>query len=141
MAISFKDLLEAFDFVNFGGMGEHHAFLCLQTGKLYWHSEFDDDELDELPEDIEDDEKYIPIPDKRELGLGKRLALEFAGQFLPEDAGKVRSIFSKRGAYARFKDLLEDRRVLDQWYEFERKAEEQALREWCELHSIEVESQ
>jgi hypothetical protein len=140
MAASFNDLLEAFEFVNFGGTGEHQAFLCKQTGKVYWHSEFSE-ELDELPEDIEDDEKYIQVPDKQELGLGKPLALDFADQFLPEDAGKVRSIFSRRGAYARFKDLLEERCVLDQWYEFERKAEEQALREWCDLHSIEVECQ
>ena len=141
MAVSFNELLEAFDFVNFGGMGEHQAFLCRQTGKVYWHTEFLDDEFDELPEDIDDDEKYIQVPDKRELGLGKRLALDFALQFLPERADKVRAIFSKRGAYARFKDLLEEKGVLDQWYEFERKAEEQALRDWCELNSIEIESQ
>lgn len=38
---------------------------------MYWYSEFDDDE-EELPEDI-DDEKYIGIPHKTELDLGKRV--------------------------------------------------------------------
>jgi hypothetical protein len=34
---------------------------------------FGDD--DELPDDVEDDENYVAIPDKRELGLGNPLAL------------------------------------------------------------------
>jgi hypothetical protein len=28
--------------------------------------------------------------------------------------------------------------VLDQWYDFEAKAEESALRMWCDLNSIKV---
>jgi len=38
---------------------------------------------DALPDDIEGDKKYIAIPDKRELDLGKPLALDFAREFLP----------------------------------------------------------
>jgi len=63
--------------------------------------------LDELPDDVGDSEKYLQIPDKRELDLGKPLALDFARQFLPNDFDEVRQLFSKRGAYARFKDLLD----------------------------------
>ena len=66
------------------------------------------------------------------------LVLDFAGQFLPDDFDEVRQIFSSRGAYARFKDLLDRRGALDQWYDFEAKAEERALRMWCDLNSIEV---
>ena len=77
MPVSFKDILEALEFVSAGGMGEHQAFLCKQSGRVYWHSEFSD-ELGELPDDIEDSEKYVPIPDKRELDLGKPLVLDFA---------------------------------------------------------------
>ena len=29
-------------------------------------------------------------------------------------------------------------RAIDQWYEFESKAQEEALRAWCGLHSIEI---
>jgi hypothetical protein len=66
------------------------------------------------------------------------LVLDFARQFLPDDFDEVRQIFSRRGAYARFKDLLGRRGALDQWYDFEAKAEERALRMWCDLNSIEV---
>jgi hypothetical protein len=48
----------------------------------------------------------------------------------------VRRLFGHRGAYASFKQLLARRGVLDQWYDFEQKATERALREWCEINSI-----
>ena len=123
MPVRFNDIQEAFEFVCAGGSGEHQAFLCKQSGKVYCHSELSDD-LDILPDDIDDSEKYVPIPDKRELDLGKPLALDFTRQFLPDDFDEVRQIFSRRGAYARFKDLLDRRGALDQWYDFEAKAEE-----------------
>jgi hypothetical protein len=140
MSVSFHELLDAFEFAGMGGLGEHQAVLCRQTGKIYLHSDFSDlDEMnDELPDDIADDEKYIAIPDKRELGLGKPLALDFAREFLPNDFDEVRLIFGKKGAYPKFKALLERRDAVDRWYEFESRATERALRSWCELNSIAV---
>jgi len=137
MPVSLKDIREAFEFVSAGCGGESQAFLCKQSGKLYWHSELCDD-LDILPDDIDDSEKFLPIPDKIELDLGKPLALDFTSEFLPGDFDDVRQFFSGRGAYARFKDLLHRRGSLDQWYDFEAKAEEKALRMWCALNSIEI---
>jgi hypothetical protein len=137
MPVKLNDLRDAFEFVCAGGGGEHQTFLCKQSGKLYCHSELCDD-LDILPDDIDDSEKFLPIPDKRELDLGKPLALDFARQFLPGDFDDVRQIFSRRGAYAKFNNLLDRRGMLDQWYAFEAEAEESALKMWCELNSIEV---
>jgi hypothetical protein len=137
MPVSWKDLILAFEFVGASSTGEHQVFLCKKTGELHWHSD-SLDELDELPDDIDDDEKYIQLPDKRELDLGKPLVFDFVGQFLPGDFDEVQRIFSRKGAYARFKDLLVRRGALDQWYAFEEKAEEDALRQWCDLNSIEI---
>ena len=92
---------------------------------------------EELPDDI-DDEKYISIPDKRELDLGKPLVLDFAREFLPVDYDEVRHIFSRRGAYGRYKDLLVRRGALERWYDFSNKSEETALREWCAENGIEL---
>jgi hypothetical protein len=47
-------------------------------------------------------------------------------------------MFSKRGAYQKFRALLIRRNALDRWHDFESKATERALREWCEFNSIEV---
>src|SRR6201985_2650238 len=103
MAVSFSDLQLAFEFVSSGDMGENEAFLDRQSDKIYWHSEFGEND-EELPEDI-DDEKYISIPDKRELDLGKPLVLYFAREFLPDDYDDVRHLFSRGGAYRRYKEL------------------------------------
>jgi hypothetical protein len=66
----FDALIEAFEFASFGQPGEHEAYLCVETGQVYWHSEYGDDE-EPLPDDIENAEKYIAIPHKNELGLGR----------------------------------------------------------------------
>ena len=47
-------------------------------------------------------------------------------------------MFSKRGAYARYKALLESNGQLRKWYEFEQKRQESALREWAEANGIEL---
>jgi hypothetical protein len=104
MAVSFSDLQLAFEFVSSGGMGENEAYLDRRSGKIYWHSEVGDND-EELPDDI-DEEKYISIPDKRELDLGKPLVLDFAREFLPDDYDEVRHIFSRKGAYRQYKELL-----------------------------------
>jgi hypothetical protein len=96
MPAGFQEILLAFEFVASGG-GLHQAFLCRRTGKIYWRSELSElDEFeDELPDDIEDEENYFAIPDKRELGLGKPLALDFAREFLPNDFDRVRYMFQQ----------------------------------------------
>jgi hypothetical protein len=136
MPVSFSELQLAFEFVSSGGMGENEAYLDRRSGKIYWHSEFGDNDK-ELPDGI-DDEKYAAIPDKRELDLGKPLVLDFAREFLPEDYDEVRRIFSRRAAYRRYKDLLVRRGALEGWYDFSNKAEEAALREWCVENGIDL---
>ena len=141
MPVSFSDLELAFDFVSSdAALGYHRAFVCRQTGKIYWQSEsLGLDDLEELPDDLENEEKYVPVPDKREFGLGKPLALDFAREFLPDDFGEIRHMFGKRHAYRNFRALLLRRRgALDRWYEFEAEATKRALREWCEQNSIET---
>jgi hypothetical protein len=137
MRVSWKDILLAYEFADFGGMASigHRAFLCKESGRIYLHSDSLDD-LEELPDDLEENEKYLPIPNKRELDLGKPLVFEFARQFLPSDfdpeniqqARRLRQIQGPAGAAARTRSMVR----------FQEKATERALREWCELNSIEL---
>ncbi|RZN00375.1 hypothetical protein CWO91_34080 [Bradyrhizobium genosp. SA-3] len=141
MPVTFKDITTAFEFANTNGdMGEFRAFVCRQTGKIYYQTDFMDaaEFNDELPDDIDDEEKYVALPDKRELGLGKPLVLDFAREFQPDDFDDVRYFFSKRGAYPKFKALLARRAAIDRWHAFENEATEQALREWCKENEIEI---
>jgi catechol 2,3-dioxygenase-like lactoylglutathione lyase family enzyme len=134
-SVKLTDLELAFEYVSSDGGGMNQAVLCRTSGKIYWQSDYDD-ELEELPEDIDDDEKYIPIPDKKELDLGKRLVLRFARERIPDHFDEVDRIFSRKGAYGRFKDFLVHRNKLQEWYDFEAKAQKEALREWCEDNDI-----
>jgi hypothetical protein len=101
MPISFGELQDAFLFVSFGAPGDNEAYLDRPLGKLHYHSAYGDNGV-ELPDDI-DDEKYVAIPHKNELGLGTRLVFAFVREFFPDDYDEVRRIFSRRGAYGRYK--------------------------------------
>jgi hypothetical protein len=136
MPTIFAELQDAFEFVSVGAPSENEAYLDRQSGKIYYHSEYCDFD-EELSDDL-DDQKYIAIPDKRELDLGKPLVLDFVRQFLPNDYDEVRRIFSRKGAYGRYKDLLVEWGALDRWYDYSNKAEEAALREWCAENGIEL---
>jgi hypothetical protein len=91
MPVKFDEIQIAFEFASFGSPGESEAFLCRRTGKVYLRSDYlgDMDELDQIPDDIDDSEKYIQIPHKRELDLGKPLVFEFASEFLPDDFDEI----------------------------------------------------
>lgn len=121
-------------FVNMGQPYEHMAYLSKESGKIYYHSDYGDN-LEELPDDI-DDPIYVAIPHNKELGLGRNLALEFACKFIEQQAEHVESIFRKKGAYLRFKNLLEQFGELDHWYRYEEEAQRNRLLEWCEDNEI-----
>jgi hypothetical protein len=138
--VSFAELLENFELMSMTS-GDSHAYLCRQSGEFHCRMDplyVGDEYAGELPDDIDDEDKYVALPDKHELDLGKPLVMDFVRQVLPQDLDDVRDMSRKRGAYAKFKALLAQRRALDQWYDFERVATERALREWCALNSIEL---
>lgn len=137
MAAKYTDIEFAFDFVNSGQPYEHEAYLNIHTGETYWHSAFDDIE-EALPDDIDDSDKYISLPHKNDLGLGKRLVLNFTYEFIPQKSNEVEYIFSKKGAYAKFKRILDKTGLVEKWYEYENMACEKALREWCKLNGIKI---
>ncbi len=136
MAISFHDIEDAFFFVSSEQECMHNAYLCKETGEIFYTSEMGDS--NELPEDIDDMDKYIAIPHKNELDLGKELVIEFVSKYLPEELDMVYSIFRRRGAYSRYKDLLERKGMLKDWYDFENNRQEMALKEWCSINNIET---
>jgi hypothetical protein len=135
MAAKIADLVEAMDF---GGDGDMQAWVCVATGEMHFHSDLvGDDENFELPDDIEDETQYLAIPDRREMGLGRRVALGFASEAMNErDFADVREFFSHRGAYKRFRSLIERRGLLQRWYDFQKQADEAAMREWAEDDGI-----
>ena len=133
--VKLGDLEDALLFVGAGNSFDTAAWVWRETGAVLCHSDETDD-FEPLPEDIDDVDRYVPIPDQHELGLGKPLALEFTRTQLSACYEQVREIFSHRGAYARFKDLLERHQSLDAWYQWEMEQTRQALRAWCADNGI-----
>jgi hypothetical protein len=134
------DLAMAEEWVS--GDIENGAWVCRETGKIYWKTGdpgMVDDEDEELPEDIHDESKYVPVPGKYDLDLGNELAYAFAKEFLPDDYDHVRGIFRRKGAWSRFKDLLERKGLLEEWYAYSDRREVEALVEWGEANGLDVE--
>ena len=138
VAVSYDDLSMAFDFVSYAAPMEHSAYVSLDTGKVYWTSDSSEAFDEEVPDDLETSDRYLAIPHKNELDLGRRLALRFVEQALPARYDQVEGFFRRQGAYARFKDLLEREGVLEGWYSFEAAAVESALRQWCAENGLEL---
>jgi hypothetical protein len=138
VTVDFEELSAAFEFVSSGGLSEHSAFVSIDTGKIYWVSDYLDESEEEMPDDIEMSDRYIAVPHANQLQLGRDLALAFIDQQLSRDCDTVVGFFRRKGAYRRFKDLLKARGMIQHWYDFEASATEKALRGWCEENCLQV---
>lgn len=137
VAVKFDDLSLAFEFVGAAPPCENNAYISLDTGEIFWTSELNPMDED-VPDDLETSDRYLSVPHKTELDLGKRLALRFAARELPGCYDQVAGFFRRAGAYARFKALLDSKGALDRWYDYEAESIEQALRAWCAENGLEL---
>jgi hypothetical protein len=136
-SINLDELRNAFEFVSSGPSSEHSAYICIDTGIIYWTSNVIDLE-EEIPEDVETSDRYIPVPHKNDLKLGQSLALSFIDREIPHEYNFAASLFRKRGAYRRFKELLQTEGLLEKWFAFEANASDIALQNWCNENNIEL---
>lgn len=135
--VDFSEIRNAFEFVSSGSPSQHQAYICIDTGTIYWTSNVM--ELEETPpDDLHLSERYIAVPHKNELKLGQGLALSFIDQELPHEYNFVASLFRKRGAYRRFKDMLQYQGLLEKWYAYEERASDDALVTWCHENEIQL---
>ncbi len=119
---------------------ENLAYVCRDTGKIYWISGEPGllNEEDEIPDDIEDPDKYVLVPDKRDLDLGSQLVFDFTARYLPQHYDDVRDMFRRKGAYGRFKGLLERKDKVQAWHAFSDEQAARALKEWCKDEGLTV---
>ena len=136
MKIRFSEIESAFQYVYTGGCGGNSALLDKKSGEIYYRSDFAG--IDEIPEEAYASDSTVEIPHKNDLDLGSRLVFRFVRDTFPNGYDKVREIFSRRGAYARYKDWLIANDLLEKWYDYSNTAEEEALREWCADNGIEL---
>ncbi len=142
--LKFNDIYTAFEYVSSGDYGEHEAYLNPKKDKVIMI--FDPMVTGKKSEAIPDEEfvagDWIAIPNKRDLNLGSKLVFRFAKEALPQnDWAEVDRIFSKRGAYSRWKVFLNSRNLLQNWYDYSNHAEIQALKEWLNWEKIPYEAE
>lgn len=133
--VSYDDLEMALEFSSSGDEFGSCAYIDQKSGKIYYVSDFVDEPC---LEDIDVNDKYKLVPHKRELGLGKSLVIEFSEKYIPNMVGNIQRIFSSRGAYSAFKEILEDNGLLEKWYEFEKEETQKALVQWCNEVGLEI---
>ncbi|MDP3007705.1 MAG: hypothetical protein Q8N30_01370, partial [Methylococcales bacterium] len=117
MTANISDIELGIEFISSDFTGDGEAFLSVATGEVFYRSEYIDEE-NPLPNDIDDQSKYLPLPHKRDLDLGAVLVFDFVEQQRPDEYAEIRAMFRKKGAYRRFSDWLDRHNLLDDWYRF-----------------------
>ncbi|HKJ70029.1 MAG TPA: hypothetical protein VKA68_18905 [bacterium] len=131
-----EDIMIAYDFVSTGVSGDARVVLDKKTGKLHYESVAAGEEIEE---DL-DWEDCVEVPDKYDLDLGNQLVFDFVRQHMPDEYDRVSGYFRSKGAFRRFKDLLESQDLLEVWYGYEDQRVEESLRRWCEANGVELEN-
>jgi hypothetical protein len=105
--VSLDQLWHAVEWVSADFL-DNEAYICRQTGKIYWISGDPGmiDEEKEIPEGIHDSDKYLAVPDRRDLNLGNQLVFDFVSEHLPQRNDDVQDMFRRRGAYGRFSTVF-----------------------------------
>lgn len=134
--VTFSDIQDAYSFVSSAPYGDHSAVLRMDTGQILYSSEMGG--IDETADADLDWETCVEIPHKNDLDLGKALVFEFVETHMADAYDDVRQMFRSQGAYSRFKSMLESRGLLESWYDFEQRREEETLRDWCQDNKIEL---
>ena len=139
-SVDLDALIQALDWASdTSGLG-NVAFVSRETGQVFLTSDedFGDAPNAALPSDLDEVARYAIVPTRHDLRLGKRLAVRFVQTSLPARLEDTYEMFASRGAYARFKAMLESEQALDAWHAFEAEAIERVLREWAESEMLAV---
>jgi hypothetical protein len=95
VTVRYDDLSLTFDFISSAPPVEHEAYVSLDTGEVYWRSEFSDAFDEDVPDDLETSNRYLAVPHKNERDLGRNLALRFVAEELPESHDQVEGFFRR----------------------------------------------
>lgn len=136
---AFEDLVAAFEWVSADPSLEASAYVRRLDGHVFCSTDAVEFE-EELPEDLEDEAKYVAVPHKHDLDLGNSLALRFVSEVLPSRYSDASAFFRRPGAYRKFKDLLGRENKLVEWYAYESSAVETALLAWAAENQLPINS-
>lgn len=138
--IKFSVVDEAY-YQNSGVYADVYTILNRHTGEILCnYSDMDLAQIEEAEEkgiDVHGPD-WVEVPKQDDLRLGRHVAIDFVAEYLPDDLDRVYDYFSNRGAFRRFKDLIDLRDKVVEWRAYEQARTEAALREWCAENEIEL---
>lgn len=134
LKIKLEDLIEALTFrfeITEGGW-----YLDTETGDVLLES----DAAEDLPEDIEDNPRYLwiePIPSHESYQIMEDFVATVSDR---KAAERLDRALAGRKPFCRFKDALLDFPALrEAWFEFEHAEHERLAKEWCADNDIDPE--
>lgn len=139
MKVKLGVILDAIEMVD----DNYTYFLDLETGD----SVFLADELitgldnEGLEDEIEENlERYLRLPTKFEIHE-YHIMEEFIWTLKGERADKLDCAIRGRGAFRRFKDLVDRMGISQQWYDFQAEYYRKLAIDWCQEHGLEYEEE
>jgi hypothetical protein len=134
-AIAFNDLQSAFNFVSAGAPYERNAYIAKATGEVF-HAAQAYDAYKRIPPDVDDAERYWSVPHRQDLDLGGHLELKFIEEHIPARFAEAEAFFHRRGAHAKFHELVAREGKQALWRQYEHDATERALRQWASQEGL-----
>ncbi len=130
IAVSLAKAADEFDMIS----EDWQQYYNRETGEFVsFHPDFNEDNID--PEDFEADE-YVSLPSQRDLNEYDIMA-EFADAVQnPHHRELLAVALNGRGAFRRFKDVVNHAGIDEMWYAYRGKAFLKLAREWCEENDI-----
>lgn len=135
MKVNLSVVLDAIEMAD----DNYTYFLDLETGESVFLADelitgFDNeglgDEIDENPE------RYLRLPTKFEIHE-YHIMEEFIWTLEGEKARKLEYAIKGRGAFRRFKDMVDRMGIEQQWYDFQAGYYRNLAIEWCRVHELE----
>lgn len=135
MKVNLSDIIDAVE------MADQYSknFLDRETGEIIWISDMamTRDEIEEACDQL-DAHGFYSLPtsfDIREYDM-----MEEFTDFLPEPArSRLKRAIRGKGAFRRFKDMIRQLSIDDQWYEFQASSYRRKAIEWCIENNLEYE--
>ena len=135
MKINISTIIEAIEMAD----DNFTFFLDLETGKSVLLADELSTGMDNegLENEIEDNpERFFRLPTKFEIHE-YNIMEEFIQTLKGEDADKLEQVIQGRGAFRRFKDMVNRRGITKQWYDFQADYYRNLAIAWCQEHGIE----
>lgn len=135
MKVNLSVVLDAIEMAD----DNYTYFLDLETGESVFLADelitgFDneglEDEIDGNPE------RYLRLPTKFEIHE-YHIMEEFIWSLKGENASELEHAIKGRGAFRRFKDMIDRMGITQQWYDFQSEYYRKLSIKWCEEHNLE----